>query len=152
MARCQRMVRRVCKQCQLRKVKKAEHVYCSVACSRLGRRKVRPPCPVCRVRPIRPGRNTCGRSCGAKARTDFGREKGLLRMADGRRAANRRRLAALLHDEALKLAAATSPVEVAKVLARVYRKGYSNGGSAAYYHYVEAARTAAARERPKRIA
>lgn len=131
-----RHVRRVCKQCHLKPCRKAANIYCSAACARAGRRKARPLCPICRLKPCSPQGRTCSRSCGAKSRGEEGRrtrKKALLMMAEGRRTAFRRRLAAHLRVEVEALQAATSDVDRAKVLARIYQRGRHDERAKVYY-------------------
>lgn len=129
-----RLERRICRQCARRKCRKAGHVFCGVPCYRASRRKPRPLCAVCRLRPACRGGETCGRSCGrrlAVRRTPVSAVK----MVEGRRVALRRRLAEYLREEVTALATTMTPVECGKVLARIYRLGYKRGSSAAYWRY-----------------
>lgn len=140
-----RIVKRICRQCQKARCRKAAHVYCSMACYRIGRRKVRPLCRICRQRPVskQSRKGTCGRVCGGKARgpADRLQRRAALVIARQRgRAAFLKRMAAYLAREAAQLRDATTDLERAKVLARVYQKGKHDESAAAYYRHVVAAR------------
>lgn len=141
------MPRRVCRYCQKVRCKKAEHVLCSQACAKAERRKVRPICPVCRVKPQSPQGSTCGRACGAKRRhaaLAAQCRKNVEKMRVGRRQAFAKRMAAKLRVELGPFENRGIPVEeLLQFAIRTYRHGYSNGQSAAYFKYAVAARTRA---------
>jgi hypothetical protein len=161
-----RQPRRICRRPSCgERCKKPYHVYCSDACHRAHRaKKPAPLCPVCRERPCgeRSGGGyykTCGRVCGAVHRADTRRTlgphaylAGLRKMGERSKSAYLTRMAAYLKEQIAELDAATTPLERAKVAARVYRKGYSNGSSAAYYRYAvkptRAKGTSGARDAP----
>ena len=138
--------RRLCRRCKRKLVKKAEHVYCGVACFREARRWKHGPCVICMVKPVsrqsRTGQ-TCGRSCGNVLRWQRhapAERRKVAAMQKIARANFLKRLAARLKDEAEQLAAAKTPEAIAQVLARIYRKGYANGASATYHRLVTVAR------------
>lgn len=139
--------RRVCRQCKVKRCKDAKDIFCSVDCYRASRRKSRGRCCVCKDKPVaRQSRHgTCGRTCGGVLRWRKHQPAERRRIASMwalARANFLKRLAARLKEEAAAVAAARTPEAIAKALARVYRKGYANGASAAYYRHVTAARRA----------
>lgn len=105
-------------------------------------------CCICHVRPVakQSRKGTCGAVCGAKARgpRDRAQRRAALVVARQRaRVVFLKRLAGKLKEEVAALDAAPTPRARAEVLARVYRKGYANGASAAYYRYAITARQSA---------
>lgn len=140
-----RQPRRLCRQCQTKPCRKAEQVFCSEACYRASRRPVRPFCRICGVKRVcKQSRNgTCGRVCGSVARwhRDAPQERARLsEMWRRGRSAFLARLVGRLREDVDRLHQAQTDGERAEVLARIYRLGYKNGSSNAYYRYVTAAR------------